>query len=119
MAEQTTPVMTPPFHAAPEKKKKSKKIVKNVLLVLVILAVVAAAAWAIWYFVFTEHKGAAGEPIYDTAQIGSIVSTVRGGGSPSPWPPTAWCRRSMSPRARRSTPGNRCMWSPLPPRRRP
>ena len=41
----------------------------------------AAAAWAIWYFVFTEHKGAAGEPIYDTAQIGSIVSTVRGGGS--------------------------------------
>ena len=81
MAEQTTPVMTPPSHAAPEKKKKSKKIVKNVLLVLVILAVVAAAAWAIWYFVFTEHKGAAGEPIYDTAQIGSIVSTVRGGGS--------------------------------------
>ena len=81
MAEQTTPVMTPPSHAAPEKKKKNKKIVKNVLLVLVILAVVAAAAWAIWYFVFTEHKGAAGEPIYDTAQIGSIVSTVRGGGS--------------------------------------
>ena len=81
MAEQTTPVMTPPSHAAPEKKKKNKKIVKNVLLVLVILAVVAAAAWAIWYFVFTEHKGAAGEPIYDTAQLGSIVSTVRGGGS--------------------------------------
>ena len=81
MAEQTTPVMTPPSHAAPEKKKKNKKIVKNVLLVLVILAAVAAAAWAIWYFVFTEHKGAAGEPIYDTAQIGSIVSTVRGGGS--------------------------------------
>ena len=81
MAEQTTPVMTPPSHAAPEKKKKNKKIVKNVLLVLVILAVVAAGAWAIWYFVFTEHKGAAGEPIYDTAQIGSIVSTVRGGGS--------------------------------------
>ena len=81
MAEQTTPVMTPPSHAAPEKKKKNKKIVKNVLLVLVILAVVAAAAWAIWYFVFTEHEGAAGEPIYDTAQIGSIVSTVRGGGS--------------------------------------
>ena len=81
MAEQTTPVMTPPPHTAPEKKKKNKKIVKNVLLVLVILAVVAAAAWAIWYFVFTEHKDAAGEPIYDTAQIGSIVSTVRGGGS--------------------------------------
>ena len=81
MAEQTTPVMTPPSHAAPEKKKKNKKIVKNVLLVLVILAAVAAAAWAIWYFVFTEHKDAAGEPIYDTAQLGSIVSTVRGGGS--------------------------------------
>ena len=81
MAEQTTPVMTPPSHAAPEKKKKNRKIVKNIALVIVILAVVAAAAWAVWYFVFTEHDKAKGEPIYDPVSIGSIVSTVRGGGS--------------------------------------
>ena len=77
MAEQNTPVMDPasaytpapqPSGKAPERKKKNRKIVKNIITAVIVLAVIAAAAWALWYFVFTEHKESyLGEPIYDTA----------------------------------------------------
>ena len=90
MTEQQTPVMEPspapaaaqPPVQAPKKKKKNKKLVKNIIVAIVVIALIAAAAWAIWYFVFREKPNEnEGEPIYDYASIGSIVSTVRGGGS--------------------------------------
>ena len=91
MAEQNTPVMDPaPIHTpapqpsgkAPERKKKNRKIVKNIITAIIVLAVIAAAGWALWYFVFTDHKDSnLGQPIYDTAMTGTISTTVRGGGA--------------------------------------
>lgn len=90
MTEQQTPVMEPsaapvapqPPQKAPEKKKKKKKVAKNVVVAIIVVALIAAAAWAIWYFVFREKpKEGLGEPIYDTAMMGSIVSNVSGYGT--------------------------------------
>ena len=90
MTEQHTPVMEPsaapaapqPPQKAPEKKKKKKKVAKNVVVAIIVVALIAAAAWAIWYFVFREKpKEGLGEPIYDTAMMGSIVSNVSGYGT--------------------------------------
>lgn len=87
MTEQSTPVMEPaaapqPPVQTPKKKKKKSKVVKNIIIAIVVIALIAAAAFAVWYFVFREKpKEGLGEPIYDTARIGSIVSNVSGYGT--------------------------------------
>ena len=85
MTDQTVTVQTPTPsqvpHPAPKKKKKAKKIIKNVIITLVILGLLGGGGWATWHFLLSGDKSAAGEPIYDTAQISSIVSYARGGGS--------------------------------------
>lgn len=100
MTEQKTPVMenpaapsAPEAPAAPatptlspkqnqEKRKKRKKLIRNLIITVVVLAALAGGGFLTWKLVFEEKEEEnPNEPIYDQATIGSIVSTVRGGGT--------------------------------------
>ena len=65
-----------------EQKKKNKALIKRTVSIVVVLAILAALGGAVWYFVFNEREETnLGEPIFDTAYIGSINSSFRGYGS--------------------------------------
>ncbi len=65
-----------------EQKKKNKALIKRTVSIVVVLAILAALGGAVWYFVFNETEETnLGEPIFDTAYIGSINSSFRGYGS--------------------------------------
>ena len=65
-----------------EQKKKNKALIKRTVSIVVVLAILAALGGAVWYFVFNEREETnLGEPIFDTAYIGSINSSSRGSGS--------------------------------------
>lgn len=65
-----------------EQKKKTKALIKRIISIILVLAILAGIGYAVWYFVFQEKEEAnLGEPIFDTAYIGSINSSVRGYGS--------------------------------------
>jgi len=66
-----------------EQKKRTKTIIKRLIAIVLVLAILAGAGFAVWYFVFREKEdeGATGEPIFDTARIGSITSMVNGYGT--------------------------------------
>lgn len=65
-----------------EQKKKNKALIKRTVSIVVVLAILAALGGAVWYFVFNEKEETnLGEPIFDTAYIGSINSSFRGYGS--------------------------------------
>ncbi len=85
VAEQVTPTPTPPQtpQKTPEKKKKRKALIKRIIAIILVLALLAGAGFAVWYFIFREKddKAGLGEPIFDTAMIGSIVSMVNGYGT--------------------------------------
>ncbi len=84
-APETVPAAPGTGGQPPIKKKKRKKWktrLKSLLITLVVLGVLAGGGYLVWKLVFAEEeKAATGEPIYDTVSIGSIVSTVRGGGA--------------------------------------
>ncbi|MDE6108597.1 MAG: HlyD family efflux transporter periplasmic adaptor subunit [Oscillospiraceae bacterium] len=82
-----TEVQTPaaePVSATPptpkrtnEQKKKIKALIKRIITIVLVLAILAGGGYATWYFVFREDKGAGlGEPLFDTASIGSIIQTA-------------------------------------------
>lgn len=88
MAEVQTPVAEPVSSTPPapkrtnEQKKKTKALIKRIVSIILVLAILAAGGYAVWYFVFAERDTVnAGKPIFDTAYIGSINSSVRGYGS--------------------------------------
>ncbi len=65
-----------------EQKKKNKALIKRTVSIVVVLAILAALGGAVWYFVFNEREETnLGEPIFDTAYMGSINSSFRGYGS--------------------------------------
>ena len=65
-----------------EQKKKTKALIKRIVSIILVLALLGAGAYGVWYFVFQEKEETnLGEPIFDTAYIGSINSSVRGYGS--------------------------------------
>lgn len=77
---QGTPTQTP--QQSKKKRRKILKVVKNIVVTILVLAILAAAGWGVWYFVFREDPNAGkGEPIFDTAQIGSIATKASGYGS--------------------------------------
>ena len=83
MAEQQTPVMSPPAAppAAPTgPKKKRKGRGKTLAGILIVAAIAIALVVLVWYFVFRED-GSKGEVMTDFVTRGSIQSMVEGSGT--------------------------------------
>lgn len=60
-----------------EQKKKTKALIKRLISIILVLAILAGIGYAVWYFVFREKEDTdKGEPLFDTASIGSIVQTA-------------------------------------------
>lgn len=86
MAELQTPAApqaayTPPMKSK-KKKKKVLKVLKTIFIIILVLALLGGGGLATWYFVFREDPNAGkGEPIFDTAYIGSLSLNASGYGS--------------------------------------
>ena len=75
-----------PPHRPPVKKpggKGRKKMVKRLIALAVIAAIVGGTGFGMWYLVFRDDS-TLGEPIVDTAKIGTIQSVVQGYGNAVP-----------------------------------
>lgn len=60
-----------------EQKKKIRAMIKRLISIVVVLAILAGIGYATWYFVFRKDDSAnKGEPLFDTASIGSIIQTA-------------------------------------------
>lgn len=65
-----------------EQKKRRKALLKRTVAAVLTLAILGGAGYGTWYFVFREKEDKnTGEPIYDMAYTGSIVSMVNGYGT--------------------------------------
>ena len=75
-----------PPHRPPVKKpggKGRKKMVKRLIALAVVAAIVGGTGFGMWYLVFRDDS-IQGEPIVDTAKIGTIQSVVQGYGNAVP-----------------------------------
>lgn len=60
-----------------EQKKRLKTMVKRVISWILVAAILAGIGYGVWYFVFRENDNAnLGDPIFDTAGLGSIIQTA-------------------------------------------